>query len=173
MTSLPDSLQEFKLGLCKSLTSHVYVRLFKTAQFSSGATASSHATMGNQMPGMHNNMFGETQMWQQQQQFMMIQQQAQMSHMMQMQVSLSSYFERTVSTTSSSFHSKSAFAFHGPYCIFPLFCRQHHRAMMQDNYQNESSNYGVSFFKILLLYRKKISVLSDPSFHQIFLAFVC
>ena len=43
--------------------------------------------MGNQLPGMHNHMFGETQMWQQQQQFMMIQQQAQMSHMMQMQVS--------------------------------------------------------------------------------------
>jgi hypothetical protein len=42
--------------------------------------------MGSQLPGMHNNMFGETQMWQQQQ-FMMIQQQAQMSHMMQMQVS--------------------------------------------------------------------------------------
>lgn len=50
------------------------------------------------MPGMHDNMFGETQMWQQQQ-FMMIQQQAQMSHMMQMQVSLLSDC-----TTSSSFH---------------------------------------------------------------------
>ena len=147
------------------------MRCSTTAKFTSGATASSHATMGNQMPGMHNNMFGETQMWQQQQ-FMMIQQQAQMSHMMQMQVSLSSDYELAVYTISSSFHSKSAFAFHGPYCNFPLFCRQHHRAMMQDNYQNESSNYGVSFFKILLSCRKKISVLSDPSMKYCWRSFV-
>lgn len=42
--------------------------------------------MGNQMPGASSNlMFGNPQMWQQQQ-YMMMQQQAAMSQMMQMQV---------------------------------------------------------------------------------------